>query len=140
MLLRLTSSYLYRKVNCICNILFSFCLNTTTRKLKIHESFFKLNVPPRHVIPKNFSAVILVSNCESKSQREKVITDLRRVQVPVDIFGNCGAPSPYGQYDGTSGIKLDRLIATKAHSHNNPRILGETHGASRPDVSVLPSI
>ena len=52
---------------------------------------------------KDSFAVILVSNCDSSSDREKVLKDLSRV-VQVDIFGACGSPAPGGSYDLTSGM------------------------------------
>ena len=55
--------------------------------------------------PKNFSTIILLSNCASQSQRENILGDLGRV-VPVDIVGACGQPDA-GSYDASSGILYD---------------------------------
>lgn len=47
----------------------------------------------RRIPSKNFSAVVVVSNCASRSQREEVLSELGRI-VPVHVFGKCGQPLP----------------------------------------------
>lgn len=73
----------------------------------------------RHVIPKNFSSVILISNCGSQNQREKTLYDLAKV-VPLDCFGDCCEPSPFGGYDHWSAAKSDFWI-------EQHRLMGQTY-------------
>lgn len=45
------------------------------------------------VVPRNFSATIVVSNCASVSGREQVLGEMSAL-MPVKIFGRCGEPLP----------------------------------------------
>ena len=94
----------------------SFKNTISISKLLIRKALFlpacekdPQSLATRRIPAKNFSAVVVVSNCASRSQREEVLSELGRI-VPVHVYGKCGHPLPdLGPTNRTTGKNANRL-------------------------------